>query len=82
MNYLVQLLGGEVTYIPKRPGEPESTQADITKIRTMMGWKPKISFEKGVQSILKRIDDWKNAPLWTPEKINKATNDWFRYLSK
>lgn len=82
VNYLVQLLGGEVTYIPKRPGEPESTQADITKIRTMMGWKPKISFEKGVQSILKRIDDWKNAPLWTPEKINKATNDWFRYLSK
>jgi UDP-glucose 4-epimerase len=82
VNYLVQLLGGDVIHIPKRPGEPNCTQADITKIRKMLGWKPKISFEKGVQIMLDHIQDWKNAPLWTPEKINKATKDWFKYLSK
>ncbi len=29
VNRLVELLGGEVTYIPKRPGEPDCTWADI-----------------------------------------------------
>jgi UDP-glucose 4-epimerase len=82
VNYLVQLLGGEVTHIPKRPGEPDSTQADITKIRKALGWKPHVSFEEGVKTMLDHIQDWKNAPLWTPQKINKATEDWFRYLSK
>lgn len=82
VNYLVQLLGGEVTHIPKRPGEPDCTQADITKIKKALGWKPHVSFEEGVKIMLDHIQDWKNAPLWTPQKINKATEDWFRYLSK
>ena len=30
------------TYIPKRSGEMETTFADITKIYSMMGWKPEI----------------------------------------
>ena len=81
VNYLVQLLGGDVTHIPKRPGEPDSTQADITKIKKALGWKPHVSFEGGVKIMLDHIQDWKNAPLWTPQKINKATEDWFRYLS-
>jgi UDP-glucose 4-epimerase len=82
VNHLVQLLGGEVTYIPKRPGEPDSTQADITKIKKALGWEPHVSFEEGVKIMLNHIQDWKNAPLWTPQKINKATEDWFRYLAK
>jgi UDP-glucose 4-epimerase len=82
VNYLVQLLGGEVIHIPKRPGEPDSTQADITKIKKMLGWEPRVSFEEGVKIMLDHIKDWKNAPVWTPQKINKATKDWFKYLSK
>ena len=31
---------------------------------------------------LKNIDYWKNAPVWTPKKINKATKIWFEYLDK
>jgi UDP-glucose 4-epimerase len=81
INYLVKLLGGEVTYIPKRPGEPDCTQADIAKITKILGWQPKVSFEEGVKILLENINTWKKAPLWTPAKIKKATKEWFNYLS-
>jgi UDP-glucose 4-epimerase len=77
---LVALLGGEVTYIPKRPGEPDCTHADITKIQKLLGWKPTVSFERGVATMLEHIDYWKQAPVWTPQTIAKATEGWFRHL--
>ena len=82
MNKLVELLDGDVVYIPKRPGEPDCTFADITKAKKLLGYQPKVSFEEGVKIMLDNIDYWKDAPLWTPEKIEKATKDWFKYLSK
>ncbi len=82
VNRLVELLKGKVVYIPKRPGEPDCTFADTTKIRKLLGWSPKVSFEQGVGIILKDIDYWRSAPVWTPEKIDSATKDWFKYLSK
>ena len=81
VNRLVELLGGERVLIPKRPGEPETTFADISKIQSELGWEPQISIEEGVDEILKNIDYWKDAPVWTPESIAGATEDWFRYLS-
>jgi len=81
INTLADLLGGEKTYIPKRPGEPECTFADITKIKRVLGWKPKVSFEQGVRKVLADIDYWKEAPLWTPDSIADATKDWFKYLT-
>ena len=80
INRLVELLDGEKVFIPKRPGEPEYTFADISKIRTDLGWEPQISIEEGVEEILKYIDYWKDAPVWTPESIAAKTKDWFRYL--
>tara|TARA_B100000315_G_C14562837_1_gene581385 strand:+ start:842 stop:1837 length:996 start_codon:yes stop_codon:yes gene_type:complete len=82
INKLVDLLGGNVEYIPKRPGEPDCTYADISKINKILSWHPKTSFEEGVNIMLDNIDYWKNAPVWTPQKISKATEDWFKYLSK
>lgn len=81
VNRLVQLLEGEKVYIPKRPGEPDCTFADISKIKREIGWIPKVSFEEGVVKILKHIEYWRNAPVWTRESIESATSDWFRYLS-
>ncbi|MEX2615890.1 MAG: NAD-dependent epimerase/dehydratase family protein [Alphaproteobacteria bacterium] len=81
VNRLVELLGGDVVYIPKRPGEPDCTWADITRISTELGWKQKVSFENGVQRILENIDYWKNAPLWDSESIAAATRTWFEMLS-
>lgn len=82
VNRLVELLGGEKTYIPKRPGEPECTFADIARISAELGWKPKISFEEGVAKIVANIDYWKNAPLWDPQSIAKATRTWFQHLGQ
>ena len=82
VNTLVSLLGGEKVTIPKRPGEPDSTWADIKKIKSMLAWWPEISFEQGVRKVLEKIDYWRKAPVWTPETIKEATSDWFKYLAK
>lgn len=82
VNRLVELLGGKKVHIPKRPGEPDSTFADISKIRRELGWEPQVAIEEGVAEILKQIDYWKDAPVWTPDSIADATEDWFKYLSK
>lgn len=81
INELVDLIGGEKIYIPKRPGEPDVTHADITKIKKELKWKPKISFNEGVKILSQNINNWKDAPVWTPKKIEKATENWFRHLS-
>jgi UDP-glucose 4-epimerase len=80
VNRLVELLGGEKVHIPRRPGEPECTWADIGKITSELGWRPEVAFEEGVQRILANIDYWKEAPLWDPTSIAKATQTWFEYL--
>jgi UDP-glucose 4-epimerase len=81
VNRLVELLGGEKIHIPKRPGEPDCTWADISRIALELGWKPQVSFEEGVAKILANIDYWREAPLWDPASIAKATKTWFEYLS-
>ncbi|MBI4066260.1 SDR family oxidoreductase [Candidatus Gottesmanbacteria bacterium] len=80
INTLVKLIGGSVVHIPKRPGEPDVTCADITKAKKLLDWSPTIPFEKGVAEMLKNIHLWKDAPVWTPESIKKATHAWFEYL--
>ncbi len=82
INYLVELLGGgEVDYLPKRPGEPDCTWADISKITTELGWQPQVSFPDGVEMMLAEIEHWKDAPLWDRNSIAMATSTWFEYLS-
>ena len=77
---ITNLLGGKKVYIRKRPGEPNCTFADITKIMKKLKWKPKIKIEKGISILLKEINYWQKAPVWTPKKINVATKDWFKFL--
>lgn len=81
VNQLVALLGAEnVVHISKRPGEPDCTFAKTDKIERDLRWKAKVPFEQGVQQMLKHIDSWRDAPIWTPEKIGEATQGWFKYL--
>jgi len=82
VNKLVELIGGTVTYIPKRPGEPDCTWADITKITRDPKWKPVVPFEEGVRRMMQDIELWRDAPLWDPQSIAKATKTWFEYLGK
>ena len=81
INRLVELLGGEITYIPKRPGEPDCTWADITKATQLLDWEPKVSLEEGVDVLLNNIEYWADAPLWDEKSIAKATKSWFKYLN-
>jgi len=80
INRLVELLGGEITYIPKRPGEPDCTWADITKATQLLDWEPKVSLEEGVDILLNNMEYWADAPLWDESSIAKATKSWFKYL--
>lgn len=78
---IVKLLGGDIVYIPKRPGEPDCTQADISKIKQKLNWTPRVDLETGVGVLVKNIEYWRKAPVWTPETIADATKEWFKNLS-
>jgi UDP-glucose 4-epimerase len=82
INYLVELLKGDIQYLPKRPGEPETTFANISKIQDKLKWNPKVSFDTGVSLMLNEINHWKDAPLWNKDNIEIATRSWFKYMSK
>ncbi len=77
---MVEILKGKKIFIPKRPGEPDITHAKIIKAKSILKWKPVISLEDGLNSVLKNIFYWKKAPLWTKNKIKLATKNWFKYL--
>ena len=82
VNELVCLLGSpEIVHIPKRPGEPDCTWADITKIQGELGWRPKVSIAEGMKILLENVDYWRDAPVWTASSIADATADWFKYLA-
>jgi UDP-glucose 4-epimerase len=68
-------------HIPKRPGEPDCTFADIDKIRRDLSWAPQVSFEEGVRRVLDDIEYWRDAPLWTPDSIAQATTVWFKTMT-
>lgn len=81
VNEIIECLGGgEIVHLPKRPGEPETTWADISKIKRDLGWYPKTSFADGVAKTVEDIASFGRMPLWTPEKIAGATKEWFGAL--
>jgi len=83
VNTLVKLLRAPATVnIPKRPGEPDCTFADTNRIKAELGWKSRVPIKEGVENMLKAIDYWRDAPVWTPESIAEATKDWFTYLDR
>jgi UDP-glucose 4-epimerase len=82
INRLVELLGGDVVYVPKRPGEPDCTWADVCKITRDLGWVPQVTFEQGVGEMLRNIEYWRQAPVWDPASIERATRTWFAMLSE
>jgi UDP-glucose 4-epimerase len=83
VNRIVELLGADrgVVHLPRRPGEPDRTHADVTRIREALGWEPRVPIEEGVARLLEQIEHWREAPVWDAETIEAATASWFRYLS-
>jgi len=80
INRITQLLSSSVVHIPKRPGEPDCTYADISAIEKELSWRPKVSIEEGVEIMLQNINYWSDAPVWEPRTIEQATKSWFKYL--
>ena len=80
INQVIELLEGPVVNLPKRPGEPDITFADINSIRAELGWNPDVSLEAGIEILKECISDWKGAPIWDAESIESATKSWFKYL--
>tara|TARA_B100000965_G_scaffold392474_1_gene402064 strand:+ start:471 stop:1487 length:1017 start_codon:yes stop_codon:yes gene_type:complete len=80
VNQIAKLIGGKKTFVPRRPGEPSRSIANINKIKKDLKWKPEISIKKGISMLMSNLDDWKDAPVWTPKKIKNATKVWFKYL--
>ena len=82
INKIAKLIQDKVVYIPKRPGEPNRSLADISKIKKDLNWRPKVGIEEGVKKLLNNISYWNDAPVWTPKKIKIETKIWFQLLSK
>jgi len=81
INHLVKILDSKITKIPWRPGEPRVTWANVKKIKSYLQWKPKVDFKTGVKIMMKNIEYWKDAPLWSKKNIKKATKVWFKTLN-
>ena len=77
---LVKIIGGKYINIPKRPGEPNITHANIKEAKRILRWSPKVSFNEGMSILIKNINYWKEAPLWTKNKIKIQTKNWFKFL--
>jgi UDP-glucose 4-epimerase len=80
VNRLVELLGGPVEYIPKRPGEPDITFADTSKAQVLLRWHATVPLEEGVATMLAHLGDWRDAPVWDADSIARATETWFKFL--
>lgn len=80
VNRIIELLDGERVPIPKRPGEPDCTFADIGKIKRELGWRPLVTIEEGVAELLEHIEDWRDSPVWEPDAIAAQTKEWFELL--
>ncbi len=49
---LAEMIGGKnYEFVAERPGDLRRTQADITKAWKLLGWKPKVSLEKGIAEL-------------------------------
>lgn len=81
INEVVKILNQKAIFVPKRPGEPDCTMANIAKAKKLLNWKPQISLKKGIGLLIDDIDYWSNAPVWDKKNIKIATKLWFKYLN-
>jgi UDP-glucose 4-epimerase len=59
-----------IVQAPARPGEQRHVEADVTRIRTTLGWEPRTSFEKGLRETVKWAGQ-QTEPFATPKAATK-----------
>ncbi|GAI10292.1 unnamed protein product, partial [marine sediment metagenome] len=52
INYLSELISGEVKYLPPRIGDMRHTQADITLAKNLLNWQPRTDFKQGLKKTI------------------------------
>ena len=52
INELAKMFGGEIVYVPKRPGEAKNTLADSSLLRNHTNWTAKVSLEDYVSEFM------------------------------
>tara|TARA_Y100001936_G_scaffold239173_1_gene271913 strand:+ start:487 stop:1467 length:981 start_codon:yes stop_codon:yes gene_type:complete len=78
INFIADTIGGDKVKVSLRPGEVKRSLADISKIKKDLGWVPKIKIEQGVKMLIEEINAWKEAKVWTSEKMEKEIKNWVR----
>lgn len=58
---IADIISREQEYAPRRAGDAEITLADITRIRTRLGWEPKVPFEQGLRELIQLTQEQKAA---------------------
>ena len=51
INKIADIIGGKKVFIPKRPGDPNRSCANISKIKKDIKWKPRISIIEGIERL-------------------------------
>lgn len=51
VNRLVELIGGTIEYVPKRPADAQDTYGANAKAKELLSWQPEISLEEGIQEL-------------------------------
>ena len=80
VNDLANLISEERVFIPKRPGEPDVTHADISLAKAVLDWSPQIGFAESIKDLKRDSEEWKDAPAWSQESVANATHQWFKFL--
>lgn len=57
INELTDIIGGNTTNLPERPGEAHISLADPNKISELLGWKSKYSLEEWLRTEVKKINE-------------------------
>ncbi|PIY62166.1 dTDP-glucose 4,6-dehydratase [Candidatus Uhrbacteria bacterium CG_4_10_14_0_8_um_filter_58_22] len=63
------------TYVPDRPGHDSRYLVDSTKIRTELGWEPKIGFNEGIRQT---VEWYRGNPDWWQRVKSGAYQDYYR----
>src|SRR5271167_2206089 len=55
VNRIAELIGGETVHISARPGEPRDTLADLSQAESILGWRPQVSTEEGLDQLIRVV---------------------------
>jgi UDP-glucose 4-epimerase len=53
VNRIAEIIGGETVHVVARRGEPRNTLADLAQAESILGWRPQVSTEQGLDQLIR-----------------------------